>query len=105
MAAPDVAIIGGGIVGCAAAAFLAEAGASVELFERDELAGAASRAATRARSSIRSTRCSASCTSRRSRHYRGLDGFELPDEPAGVLMLGPERGRAVEAAAPRSAAS
>ena len=39
---PDVAIVGGGIVGCAAAAFLAEAGARVELFERDELAGAAS---------------------------------------------------------------
>jgi glycine/D-amino acid oxidase-like deaminating enzyme len=39
---PDIAIVGGGIVGCAAAAFLAEAGARVELFESGQLAGAAS---------------------------------------------------------------
>lgn len=38
----DVAVIGGGIVGCAAAAFLAEAGAQVTLFERDVIAAAAS---------------------------------------------------------------
>jgi glycine/D-amino acid oxidase-like deaminating enzyme len=38
----DVAIIGGGILGLATAAFLAEAGASVRLFERDELAAGAS---------------------------------------------------------------
>ena len=38
----DVAVIGGGIVGCAAAAFLAEAGARVTLFERDAIAAAAS---------------------------------------------------------------
>jgi glycine/D-amino acid oxidase-like deaminating enzyme len=37
-----VAIVGGGIVGCAAAAFLAEAGAGVELFEQGRVAGAAS---------------------------------------------------------------
>ena len=51
----DVAIIGGGIVGCAAAAFLSEAGARVELYERDEV-GAWASGATRARSSTRSTR-------------------------------------------------
>jgi len=39
---PDIAIVGGGIVGCSAAAFLAESGARVELFERGRLAGAAS---------------------------------------------------------------
>ena len=38
----DVVIVGGGIVGVAAAAFLAEAGASVTLIERDGLASAAS---------------------------------------------------------------
>src|SRR5689334_5565404 len=38
----DVVIIGGGIVGSAAAAFLAESGASVTLVERDGLASAAS---------------------------------------------------------------
>jgi glycine/D-amino acid oxidase-like deaminating enzyme len=38
----DVAIIGGGIVGTATAAFLAEAGASVTLYEREALAAGAS---------------------------------------------------------------
>ena len=40
--APDVAVIGGGIVGASAAAFLARAGARMELFERAELAAGAS---------------------------------------------------------------
>jgi glycine/D-amino acid oxidase-like deaminating enzyme len=39
---PDVAVIGGGIAGCAAAALLAEAGATVTLYERDEIAAGAS---------------------------------------------------------------
>ncbi len=38
----DVIVIGGGIVGCTAALFLAEAGADVLLLERDEIAAAAS---------------------------------------------------------------
>ncbi len=38
----DVAVIGGGIVGTATAAFLAEAGASVVLYEREALAAGAS---------------------------------------------------------------
>jgi glycine/D-amino acid oxidase-like deaminating enzyme len=38
----DFGVIGGGIVGCALAAFLAEGGASVVLYERDEIAAAAS---------------------------------------------------------------
>jgi glycine oxidase len=41
----DVAIAGGGVIGCAAAFYLADAGASVTLFERGGLAGAASGAA------------------------------------------------------------
>ena len=40
--APDVAIVGGGIVGCALAAFLAEDGARVRLYERAVLAAGAS---------------------------------------------------------------
>ncbi|HYN70043.1 MAG TPA: FAD-dependent oxidoreductase [Candidatus Eisenbacteria bacterium] len=40
--APDVAVIGGGIVGTAAAAFLAEGGARVTLYEREALAAGAS---------------------------------------------------------------
>ena len=38
----DVAVIGGGIVGCATAAFLAEGGASVLLAEREAIAAGAS---------------------------------------------------------------
>ena len=41
-AQPDVAIVGAGIVGCALAAFLAEAGASVAVYERGEVAAGAS---------------------------------------------------------------
>lgn len=41
-ASPDVAIVGGGIVGAAAAAFLTAAGARVTLFEKDVIAAAAS---------------------------------------------------------------
>ena len=40
--APDVAVIGGGIVGCAVAAFAAEAGARVRLYEREHVAAGAS---------------------------------------------------------------
>jgi glycine/D-amino acid oxidase-like deaminating enzyme len=42
VSAPDVAIAGGGIVGTALAALLAEAGASVRLYEREAIAAAAS---------------------------------------------------------------
>lgn len=86
----DVAIIGGGIVGCAAAAFLTEAGAKVELYERDEVGGAAS---GRNSGSVQHpfdpvlTQLHVETLE----HYRGLDGLDLPEEPAGVLMLSPER--------------
>ena len=39
---PDVTVIGGGITGCAAAALLAEGGANVTLYEREEIAAGAS---------------------------------------------------------------
>jgi len=42
MPAPEVAVIGGGIAGCATAAFLAEAGATVRLYEREAIAAGAS---------------------------------------------------------------
>ena len=42
---PDVVIVGGGVIGCATAMFLAEQGASVTVLERGELAGEASGAA------------------------------------------------------------
>ena len=44
--APDVVVVGGGIVGCSTAAFLADAGARVVLVERDGLASGASGANT-----------------------------------------------------------
>jgi glycine/D-amino acid oxidase-like deaminating enzyme len=89
--AADVAVIGGGIVGCAAAAFLAEAGAKVELYERDEVGAAAS---GRNSGSIQHPfdQVLAELHLETLDHYRGLDGLELADVPAGVLMLAPERG-------------
>jgi glycine/D-amino acid oxidase-like deaminating enzyme len=84
-------------VGCAAAAFLAEAGARVELFERDEIAAAAS---GRNSGSIQHPfdPVLTELHVETLRHYRELDGFGLPDRPAGVLMLARERA-ALEAAA------
>jgi glycine/D-amino acid oxidase-like deaminating enzyme len=93
----DVAVVGGGIVGCAAAAFLAEAGARVELFERDVLAGAASGR----NSGVLQHPFDpvlAELHPETLRHLAELDGFELPAEPAGVLMLATEPGPLDEAA-------
>jgi glycine/D-amino acid oxidase-like deaminating enzyme len=86
--------VGGGIVGCAAAAFLAEAGARVELFESGGLAGAAS---GRNSGSIQHPFDPVMARLHREtlEHYRELDGFELPAAPAGVLVLARER-RVVE---------
>jgi D-hydroxyproline dehydrogenase subunit beta len=87
---PDIAIVGGGIVGCAAAAFLAESGARVELFESGMLAGAAS---GRNSGSIQHPFDPVMNELHRETvsHYRGLDGFELAPRPAGVLVLARER--------------
>ena len=91
MSAPaDVAIIGGGIVGCAAAAFLAEAGANVELYEREEVGAAAS---GRNSGSVQHPfdPVMAQLHTETLALYRELPGMELGDKPAGVLMLAPER--------------
>ena len=61
----DVVIIGGGIVGASAAAFLAEAGATVTLVERDARRPG-HRGRTPASSSTRSTWFSRRSTARRS---------------------------------------
>jgi len=42
MAAPDVIIVGGGVIGCAIAYYVAEAGAQVTILERGEVGGEAS---------------------------------------------------------------
>ena len=77
-------------MGCAAAAFLAEAGARVELFERGGLAGAAS---GRNSGSIQHPfdPVLAELHAETLGHYRELDGFHLPEQPAGVLLLARER--------------
>ena len=86
----DVAIIGGGIVGCAAAAFLAEAGVRVDLYEGEEVAAAAS---GRNSGSVQHPfdPVLRDLHLETLRHYRELADFELPDEPVGVLMLARER--------------
>jgi glycine/D-amino acid oxidase-like deaminating enzyme len=85
---PDVAVVGAGIVGCALAAFLAEAGASVLLVEREEVAAGASGR----NSGIVQHPMDAELVplfEETVDHYRELaeHGFALPDEPSGVLVL------------------
>jgi len=89
---PDVAVIGGGIVGCSAAAFLTEAGATVEVYERDEVGAAAS---GRNSGSIQHPfdPVLTELHMETLRHYRGLEELDLPDAPAGVLMLAPGQGQ------------
>ena len=87
MTAPDVAVIGGGIVGCALAAFLAEGGARVVLYEREAIAAGAS---GRNSGVVQHTLDAAlsSLYEESLEHYRTLGhGFELPAEPAGLLLV------------------
>jgi glycine/D-amino acid oxidase-like deaminating enzyme len=90
----DVVVVGGGIVGAAAAAFLAEAGAGVTLFEATAIAAGASGR----NSGIVQQPFDPALVGlyRRSLElYRELaadvpDGFHLDDEPSGLLYIGPE---------------
>lgn len=84
---PDVAVIGGGIVGCALAAFLAEGGARVVLYEREAIAAGAS---GRNSGVVQDTLdpVFAGLYEESLEHYRTLGhGFELPAEPAGLLLV------------------
>jgi len=95
----DVAVVGGGVMGTAAAWFLAEAGSSVLLLEREELAAGAS---GRNSGSIQRPVDAVLADLHRETLaiYRRLadatragpteDGFRLPDDPAGLLLLGPD---------------
>ncbi|HWP62105.1 MAG TPA: FAD-dependent oxidoreductase [Candidatus Binatia bacterium] len=101
MAAPDVVVIGGGIVGTAAAAFLAEGGASVLLVERDTVAaGASGRNSGVVQQPF--DRALAPLYRDTVREYRRLAqtdlGFTWADEPAGLLLLARD-GAIVEAEA------
>ena len=88
MSSPDVAIVGAGIVGCALAAFLAEAGATVTVYERAEVAaGASGRNSGVVQHPMDPVLLPLFAET--VGHYRDLaaHGFALPDEPDGLLML------------------
>src|SRR5688500_5977410 len=83
----DVAVIGGGIAGCATAAFLAEAGAAVTLYEREAIAAGAS---GRNSGIVQHPMDEALVTlyEESLALYATLGhGFELPAEASGVLLV------------------
>src|SRR5881409_3863207 len=87
---PDVAIVGGGIVGTTAAMFLADAGASVVLIERMAVgAGASGRNSGAIQHPFDPALVAMHLETLRI--YRSLKdeglGFALPAEPAGLLLV------------------
>jgi glycine/D-amino acid oxidase-like deaminating enzyme len=84
----DVAIVGGGIIGCALAAFLAEDGARVRLYEREEVAaGASGRNSGLLQHPMDETLTDIFAASEALYAELG-HGFELPPEVVGVLVVG-----------------
>jgi glycine/D-amino acid oxidase-like deaminating enzyme len=90
--APDVAVIGGGIVGTATAAFLAEGGLHVRLYERFSIAaGASGRNSGIVQHPFDTVLVG--LYQQTLTEYRRLEGdpassFALPAEPAGLLLVG-----------------
>ena len=88
---PDLLIVGGGIIGCAAAAFAAERSASVVLLESDEIgAGASGRNSGAVQHPFDPVLAKLHHTTRRM--YDDLSAadpaaFDFPREPAGLLLL------------------
>jgi glycine oxidase len=85
-ASSEVVVVGGGLVGCASAAFLAEGGARVTLVEATELgAGASGRNLGAVQHPFDPVL--ADLHAETVGIYRELDGFPLADRPAGLLLL------------------
>jgi D-amino-acid dehydrogenase len=83
----DVAVIGGGITGCATAAFLAEGGASVTLYERETIAaGASGRNSGIVQHPMDEALVGLYDASLALYETLG-HGFELPPVPSGVLLV------------------
>ena len=89
--APDVAVVGGGIVGLATAAHLAEAGASVVLYEGEALAAGASGrnsgVVQRPFDEALVPLYAETLALYRALEARGVPGLMLPAEPAGLLLI------------------
>lgn len=89
--APDVAVVGGGIVGLATAAHLAEAGASVVLYEGEALgAGASGRNSGIVQHPFDGALVplyEESVALYRALGARGISGLTLSSEPAGMLLV------------------
>jgi glycine/D-amino acid oxidase-like deaminating enzyme len=87
VSAPDVAVVGGGIVGCSLAAFLAEAGARVVVYEREAIAAGASGR----NSGVVQHPLDAALVGlyeESVEHYATLGrGFELSADPVGLLLV------------------
>lgn len=98
----DVAIIGGGIIGTSSAAYLAEAGLSVILLERAELAaGASGRNSGVIQHPFDGVL--AELHGRSVELYRdpamAANGFELPAHPAGLMLISFDEGAVIASAA------
>jgi glycine/D-amino acid oxidase-like deaminating enzyme len=88
MAHPDLLVVGGGIIGCSAAAFAAERGASVVLVEATEIgAGASGRNSGVVQHPFDPVL--APLHEATLEYYRALadGGFSFPAKPAGLLLL------------------
>lgn len=87
---PDVAVIGGGIIGCSAAATLAERGATVTLYEATAIgAGASGRNLGAIQHPFDAVLAPLYYASLEAYHALAAqdDGFVMPAKPRGVLMI------------------
>jgi glycine/D-amino acid oxidase-like deaminating enzyme len=84
----DVAIVGGGIIGCALAAFLAEDGARVRLYEREQVAAGASGRNSGLLQHPMDEALTDIFAASEALYAELGHGFELPPEVVGVLVVG-----------------